>query len=224
MAVLRGPHAASASELKAQFEAEAVGLPFVVYRAADGGQRIRRLDGERVTVGRRPSAGVPLSWDESVSRLHAELQRVGEDWLVVDDGLSRNGTFVNGERVNGRRRLRDGDTVRCGDTVLIFRDPTSGDSKATAMHDGYVTAASLTETQRRLLVALCRPFKDPTAFATPATNQQIAAELHLSTDAVKGHLRVLFDKFGLSDLPQNEKRLRLVERALHSGAIAARDL
>ena len=47
-----------------------------------------------------------LGWDTEVSRLHAQVEPVGSDWIVVDDGLSRNGTYVNGERVNGRRRLR----------------------------------------------------------------------------------------------------------------------
>ena len=35
----------------------------------------------------------------------------------MDDGLSRNGTFVNGERLSGRRRLTDGDTLRFGGTT-----------------------------------------------------------------------------------------------------------
>jgi hypothetical protein len=43
-------------------------------------------------------------------------------------------------------------------------------------------------------------------------------------DAVKAHLRVLFEKFGVSHLPQNEKRLRLVEAAFHSGVVTERDL
>ena len=75
-----------------------------------------------------------------------------------------------------------------------------------------------------MLLALCRPFKDGAAFATPATNQQIAGELHLSVDAVKTHLRALFEKFGVEDLPQNQKRVGLVERALQSGLISERDL
>jgi DNA-binding NarL/FixJ family response regulator len=75
-----------------------------------------------------------------------------------------------------------------------------------------------------VLVALCRPFRDGAAFATPATNQQIAGELHLSVDAVKSHLRALFEKFGVTDLPQNAKRVALVERALQSGLISERDL
>ncbi len=75
-----------------------------------------------------------------------------------------------------------------------------------------------------MLVALCRPFKDGAAFATPPTNQQIADELHLSVDAVKTHMRALFEKLEVGDLPQNQKRVALVERALHSGAISKSDL
>ena len=71
---------------------------------------------------------------------------------------------------------------------------------------------------------LCRPYKDGAAFASPATNQEIAEELFLSVDAVKTHLRVLFAKFGIEGLPQNQKRARLVERAFNSGAITGRDL
>ncbi len=50
----------------------------------------------------------------------------------------------------------------------------------------------LTETQQRVLVALCRPLREGASFATPASNQQIADELHLSLDTVKTHLRTLF--------------------------------
>ena len=73
-------------------------------------------------------------------------------------------------------------------------------------------------------VALCRPYKDSPSFATPATNQQIADELVLSLDAVKSHMRALFARFGLDDLPQNEKRVRLVERALQTGTVSEHEL
>jgi predicted ArsR family transcriptional regulator len=82
----------------------------------------------------------------------------------------------------------------------------------------------LTETQRRILIALCRPFRGGGQYATPATNQEVADEVHLSVDAVKGHLRTLFEKFGLSELPQNTKRVRLVELALQGGLITMREL
>ena len=75
-----------------------------------------------------------------------------------------------------------------------------------------------------MLIALCRPFKDAGKHATPATNKQIAEEVFLGVDAVKVHLRALFAKFGVEDLPQNSKRAALVERALQSGLISRRDL
>ena len=71
-----------------------------------------------------------------------------------------------------------------------------------------------------MLLAACRPFKDSTAFVTPPTNEQIAGELFLSVDAVKKHMRALFEKFGVEHLPQNEKRARLVERAFAGGFIS----
>jgi DNA-binding NarL/FixJ family response regulator len=72
---------------------------------------------------------------------------------------------------------------------------------------------------RRALQAVSRRH-----FATPATNQQIAAEIFLSVDAVKMHLRSLFAKFQLSELAQNQKRAKLAEQALKFGVISPRDL
>ena len=54
-------------------------------------------------------------------------------------------------------------------------------------------------------MALCRPFGDP-SYATPASNQQIADELVMSVDTVKGTLSALFEAFGIDELPQNQKR------------------
>jgi DNA-binding NarL/FixJ family response regulator len=83
-------------------------------------------------------------------------------------------------------------------------------------------AQQLTETQRKIVVALCRPLSD-SAYATPATNKEIADEVHLSVDAVKAHLRVLFARFGLDGLPQNSKRARLAAIALVEGVVRRQD-
>ena len=80
----------------------------------------------------------------------------------------------------------------------------------------------LTPTQRKVLIALCRPV-NASAFATPATNREIAEEIFLSVDAVKAQLRVLFDRFGLEDLPQNQKRARLAASTLVGGLLSPRD-
>src|SRR6185436_866564 len=109
----------SPAEVKARLDAERRGEPFLLYRDGDGAQVILTLTAP-VTVGRRAERDVALAWDTEVSRLHAQVEPVGSDWIVVDDGLSRNGTYVNGERVNGRRRLTDGDRIVFGETPVTF--------------------------------------------------------------------------------------------------------
>ncbi|MCW2980406.1 MAG: LuxR family transcriptional regulator [Solirubrobacterales bacterium] len=83
------------------------------------------------------------------------------------------------------------------------------------------TDVLLTDTQARILAALCRPISEGNHFATPATNQEIADAVFLSVDAVKGHLRTLYRKFGIEDLPQGERRARLVELAVAGGYVEA---
>ncbi len=216
------PHPTPA-ELKAIIEAERTGHAFVHWRE-DGGQRLLMLAGdvEPLTVGRRPEAHIALPSDLEVSRVHAQLEVVGGQWTVVDNGLSRNGTFVNGARVHGRHVLHDRDRMCFGQTQVVFRasDPDHGVSTAQARAGA--SAVMLTETQRKVLIALCRPVNDSTA-ATPATNRQIADEIHLSVDAVKAHLRVLFDRFGVGELPQNEKRARLAAQVLLDGVLLPHD-
>jgi pSer/pThr/pTyr-binding forkhead associated (FHA) protein len=220
-----GRHGASPAELQEQLMALRGGLPFLLYRDGEQQQRIIPLEGQHeITVGRDESADVALSWDNKVSRLHAELACIAGQWTVVDDGLSSNGSFVNGERISGRRRLADGDALRFGRTHVVFRAPARGHSSMTAVGDDLPTAETLSPAQRRVLVALCRPYKGSPPFATPATNQEIADSLVLSVDAIKTHLRVLFQKFGVEHLPQNQKRARLVERALLSGVVSEREL
>jgi pSer/pThr/pTyr-binding forkhead associated (FHA) protein len=219
------PRAATAAELKAHIEAERAGLPFLVFRDGDAQHVIFVLaePGGGIALGRSASADVALTWDDEVSRVHAELRRIGEEWALIDEGLSRNGSFVNGTVVRGRRRLHDGDTLRLGNTALLFRDPTEAETRSTAP-SGKEAMVTLTDAQRRVLIALCRPFKDSTSFVTPATNDQIGSELFLSVDAVKKHMRALFEKFGVEDLPQYEKRSRLVERAFAGGFVPEHDL
>jgi FHA domain len=219
------PHSSTPLELKERLEAVSAGEPFLAYRDGSGRQRLFSLGAERqrVTIGRRPERDIPLEWDLEVSRLHATLERSGDDWTVTDDRLSRNGSFLNGARLMGRQRLSHGDMLRVGDTLLAFFDSVRGHSTATVASEGRPAVAELSDTQIRVLMALCRPFSTGGPFATPATNQQIAGELFLSADAVKKHLRALFCKFGIEDLPQNQKRAKLVACAFQAGILPASD-
>jgi predicted component of type VI protein secretion system len=211
-------------ELARLREAERAGCCFLVYRDGEGVQCLHRLATDaRVVVGRRAGSDLVLDWDERVSRTHAEIEHVGSEWIISDDGLSRNGTFLNGERVHGRRRLCDRDVIRVGNTSIMFRAPASGVSQATVVPDSAETI-TLSDGQRKVLLALCRPYSREPERATPARNDEIAAELFLSVDAVKAHLRALFHKFGVDDAPQIEKRTRLARKALESGIVNLRAL
>lgn len=202
------------SELKEQLEAERRSVPFLVFRDGEGEQQIVILDHARdlLSVGRDDECDVRIGWDERVSRLHARLERSGGSWFVHDASFSRNGTFLNGERVNGHRTLTDGDELRFGATGMRFRD-TSPKQPSTVASGVALTGPTISPAQRKVLVALCRPYEQRSRWAKPASNRQVATELYLSVDVVKGHLRILFARFGLEDLPQNEKRVRLVQEA-----------
>ena len=80
----------------------------------------------------------------------------------------------------------------------------------------------LSETQRKVLIALCRPLVDA-ASSLPASNKLIADEVFLSVDAIKAHLRVLYDRYEIGDLPQMEKRARLAGLVLDNGTLKPRD-
>ncbi|MDA9913032.1 FHA domain-containing protein [Candidatus Nanopelagicales bacterium] len=82
----------------------------VVQRGRDEGTRIA-LNGEVVTVGRSPDAGVFLD-DVTVSRRHADISADGGRWTLTDNN-SLNGTYVNRERIDNRA-LEDGDEVQIG--------------------------------------------------------------------------------------------------------------
>jgi DNA-binding CsgD family transcriptional regulator len=222
------PHSLSASELKELLARERSGGAFIVFRDAEATLRFFNVEGEQpgtfmATVGRRTQTDLSIDWDSEVSGMHAELHELGGELTVVDDGLSTNGTFVNGERIAGRQRLRDEDRIRVGRTVLVYRAAQTTLVGETELADAGAAMPELTGMQRRVLIALCRPYAGG-QFATPATNQEIASELFLSVEAVKTHLRSLFAKFELGELPQNQKRARLVELALQSGAVSRREL
>jgi len=210
----------SASEVVERLRAERLGAPFLLYRDGERRQRIVELGPEvpSVHVGRGPACEIPLPWDGEVSRVHAVLERAGDQWTLADEGLSRNGSFVNGHRVRGRRRLMDGDEIRIGRTLLVFScGPEPGLMATEPASDG--ERPQLTEAQQRVLDHLCRPLHaDP--FAGPASNREIADALYVSVETVKSHLHVLFERFEIGDVPQNRKRTELARRAIASGAVA----
>jgi pSer/pThr/pTyr-binding forkhead associated (FHA) protein len=215
------PGAETAGELQAVLRAEREGEPFLLVRGPGGDLRILKVSPEAgsLTIGRSPAADLSIGWDGQVSALHAELKQLAGELTLVDDGLSRNGSYVNGERIRGRQRLRTRDVLCFGTTLVQVRIPgDAGRTETRASGDASMTPV-LSAQQRKVLTALCRPVVGGDSLAAPATNQQIADELSLSVAAVKLHLRALFEKFQIGELPQNRKRLALARRALLTSSV-----
>jgi len=215
------PHTSTPRELKQRLEAERTGLPHLIHRDESGAQVVTVLNRDAVTVGRGERAAVCLSWDAGVSRVHAEITRIDDVWTLVDDGLSRNGSFVNDERVAGRRRLEDADVMRFGSTMVVFRAPIDR-FKPTEPARPLARPTTVSPSERLLLVALCRPLLG-VDHPFPATNNEIAAELCLSIPAVKRRLGILFERFDLEALPHNAKRARLADVAISTGLVSPLD-
>jgi pSer/pThr/pTyr-binding forkhead associated (FHA) protein len=177
-----------------------------------------------------------------VSRLHARLELVGDDpatdWTVVDDGSSRNGSYVNGERIRVRAHLREGDGLSVGRTLLVFRVGSAaqgdggrgdrGDPRAEPQHTlgdatmfGVlrVTRASLSDTQYRVLVALAGPADETSASPQTSADEEIAQALFLNVETVRAHLQVLFERFGVAALPPDQRRGALVTMARAGGLL-----
>jgi pSer/pThr/pTyr-binding forkhead associated (FHA) protein len=79
------------------------------------------LRGGRMTIGRDPSNDIALPGDLTASRRHAVLEELPAGWWIGDAG-SLNGTWVNGERVEGERPLFPGDEIVVGETRFVYRD------------------------------------------------------------------------------------------------------
>ena len=95
-----------------------------------------RITRPLVHVGRGRDSDVVIG-DKSVSSAHAKLQRRGNDWYVVD-GESKNGTFIDGNRVSGERKMPPSCELRFGAVKALFRALQAGQPKDVAPTDGVV--------------------------------------------------------------------------------------
>jgi predicted component of type VI protein secretion system len=181
------------------------------------GRELLTLPAPRATIGSSDAADIVVP-DSSVSRVHALLEWLGGSWFVQDLG-SRNGTFVNGERVQVRRVLRASDEVRLGRARLVMRGVGSPAGSVTSVTDD---APVITSREHDVLIALCQPLLSGDPFTEPASVHEIAIALTVSDAAVKQHLGRLYDKFGVFD--GDRRRSRLANAVLATGAVSIADL
>ena len=180
------------------------------------GRELRALGSGRLTVGTLESNDVVVDVD-GVSRVHAAFERFGDAWCVRDLG-SRNGTFVNGRMIIGERALHSGDEIVLGRLRLVFHGPAQGNETA-----AIAQPPALTQRERDVLLALCRPLLTGDAFTEPASIRAIAAELVVSEAAVKQHLSRLYGKFDVGT-DGERRRVQLANAAVARGAVKLGDL
>ncbi len=108
----------------AEAEAQQASLaPARLFLPAHPDLRAYLLDRDETVIGRSPDADIVVP-EPLASRRHASISRDPWGYAVVDLG-SRNGTLLNGALVSSPRRLRNGDMIQVGTTVMRFDDPSA---------------------------------------------------------------------------------------------------
>jgi predicted component of type VI protein secretion system len=178
-----------------------------------GGPRSFAL-GERATVGRDPAADVCID-DEAVSWHHLEIEsRAGV--LMATDLDSRNGTALNGERLERPRRLRDGDVLTIGNYRLEISDPARGRAGATVA--ATAPTVGLSEEERATAAALVAPYRSAGAFAgRPATRAELAEALHVSERTAQRRLDALAAKLDVPGEAGRERPRLIAARVIELG-------
>ncbi len=162
--------------------------------------KILRLSKDRVILGRKSDADLPLE-SNTVHRYHAQLVCDQHAWWV-EDLQSRNGTFVNGVRAEGRVRLNDGDRIHVGDVLIGFRAETISEPAA----GGLSAAIEGTTLSPPSAPAVQIPADDEFELSLGAAEDAIAFDSSEDEDGVAFE-RVLDDADDAEEFPQSSSGL-----------------
>ena len=146
-----------------------------------------------VTIGRFEDNDIVLAQDMRASRHHAEFKQQAGEWYLRDL-RSRNGTFLNGERVT-ESLLREGDIMRIGGSTFVFSIEQDPFSTVADTHDarlGGEARPNLSEREKEILGLLARG----------STDQQISEALFISPATVRSHLDRIRDKTSCRRRPE----------------------
>ena len=100
-------------------------MPELNVQGADGSRRLLTLEKDRITIGRSRDNDVFLP-DQWLSRTHAAVRAEDSVYFVEDLG-SKNGTLVNGRKLEDEHQLRHGDVITLGEHTLTFSEEESAD-------------------------------------------------------------------------------------------------
>jgi len=178
------------------------------------GPELVPLEGDRLTIGKAGSNDLTIEGDGTLSRLHAVLERFPAGW-ILRDASSRNGTFVNGERVFTDRVLRHGDEIRVGRTRLVFRGARPTEETDTDLAE---PPPELTDLEAAVLLALCRPLLTGDVFTEPASDREISEGSGVSLSDLPRVIAELGTKFDLEGEGDSLKA-RIANESLRRGAV-----
>ena len=169
-------------------------MPYIIITSSDGQELARRDLKDLVLIGRSHDCDVRIH-DIMLSREHLGLEKRGGQWEAVDLD-SRNGTFINGERIT-RHVLNDGDVVKAGRTEIAFFTADLA-SAAPARRSGLMDrpadpfeALSSTvvdyEFDPKFEPPIERPIRRPTPRPMPVANRSAVPSLATISTAVRTH-------------------------------------
>ncbi len=115
----------------------------LLIQTPDGKTRALPLDRDRFTVGRSSASELCYPEDAGLSRQHLAFEKVGESWTVRDLN-SKNGTFVNGDRITEARPLGPEDRVTAGHLTITFAENASPPTKTVVFVEGASTTSPST--------------------------------------------------------------------------------
>lgn len=169
--------------------------PYVVLPRSDSRLLVARVEPKaRLVLGRSKDADLPLSFDATVSTVHASIERHLDLLTIEDLGPSTNGTFVNGVRISARTRLNDRDMVRCASTELLIRCPVLDGGGHTVALPPEIDWSLLTPTERRVVATLVDLWPPEERLTRAPTTAQLGAALALGQETVRSHLKSIYGK------------------------------
>lgn len=170
----------------------------IVLQGPDKGRTLQTRD-DVVLLG-RGSAQIPLT-DQTISRRHAQLETVDGGW-VLTDLQSANGTYLNGVRIQKPTRLKHGDQIRVGSTLMVYTgDESVVEFTGASIPSDLVTLDAGSLAVDSAVVASVPSSEDSLVLAAPETAYAVKA-WHM--------MRQLSDAIG-SFLPTDQLLVRVMD-------------
>jgi len=110
-------------------------MPELSILTPDGKTTPVKLEGQHVALGRSATNDLSFPEDSGLSRRHLRFEQDANGWVIVDAG-SKNGTVVNGKRIEEPTRLKSGDQILAGHLTIVFDEPDRKFERTVVVFDG----------------------------------------------------------------------------------------